>query len=287
MYAASEGSETLVIEREALGGQASTSSRIRNFLGFPTGVSGRDLAERAYEQAWFFGAEFHFMNHATGSIPEPTAIVVLSDSTGLDRRGRPGYGVSYRRFDLPPWRRSSVPACSTARPYPRLPRSAAIGSSWPAVATQRDRPRSTWRSTPTSVTILVRASGLAETMSEYLSPRSGPPRIGCAPRSSRGRPWLGSSAADAARPRKRANRAVTADALFVLIGAARTPTGSPRPYPRSLGLHRDGRDLLRAARYRPVDARPTPAAARDGCCRRVRGRRRSPPFDQTHGLGSR
>ncbi len=52
VYGASEGLRTMVIEREALGGQAGTSARIRNYLGFPRGVSGAELAARAYQQAW-------------------------------------------------------------------------------------------------------------------------------------------------------------------------------------------------------------------------------------------
>jgi thioredoxin reductase (NADPH) len=58
VYAASEGLRTTVIEPSVPGGQAGTSSRIRNYLGFPNGISGRDLGARALEQAWFFGARF-------------------------------------------------------------------------------------------------------------------------------------------------------------------------------------------------------------------------------------
>jgi thioredoxin reductase (NADPH) len=58
VYAASEGLRTTVIEPSVPGGQAGTSSRIRNYLGFPNGLSGRDLGNRALEQAWFFGARF-------------------------------------------------------------------------------------------------------------------------------------------------------------------------------------------------------------------------------------
>jgi glycine/D-amino acid oxidase-like deaminating enzyme len=64
VYGASEGLRTVVVEREALGGQAGASSRIRNYLGFPRGVSGRDLTARAYEQAWRFGATFIHTNGA-------------------------------------------------------------------------------------------------------------------------------------------------------------------------------------------------------------------------------
>lgn len=58
VYAASEGLKTLIVEREAPGGQAATSSRIENYLGFPAGLSGADLAQRAVAQAKKFGAEF-------------------------------------------------------------------------------------------------------------------------------------------------------------------------------------------------------------------------------------
>src|SRR6266550_2484107 len=56
-YGASEGLRTLLVERDALGGQAGTSSQIENYLGFPNGVSGADLARRATLQARRFGAE--------------------------------------------------------------------------------------------------------------------------------------------------------------------------------------------------------------------------------------
>src|SRR5690606_24800059 len=57
VYAASEGLDALVIETSSPGGQAGSSSKIENYLGFPTGISGRDLAGRAYAQAQKFGAE--------------------------------------------------------------------------------------------------------------------------------------------------------------------------------------------------------------------------------------
>src|SRR5207253_6135271 len=57
VYGASEGLRTIVIEREAPGGQAGTSSRIENYLGFPSGVSGEELASRALQQAHRLGAE--------------------------------------------------------------------------------------------------------------------------------------------------------------------------------------------------------------------------------------
>ncbi len=68
VYAASEGLETLTIEREAIGGQAGSSSLIRNYLGFSRGVSGAELAQRAYQQAWVFGTRFLLMQGSPGCV---------------------------------------------------------------------------------------------------------------------------------------------------------------------------------------------------------------------------
>ena len=67
VYASSEGLRTLVVEREAIGGQAGSSSLIRNYLGFSRGVSGAELAQRAYQQAWVFGTRFLLMREVTPS----------------------------------------------------------------------------------------------------------------------------------------------------------------------------------------------------------------------------
>ena len=58
VYGASEGFSTLVVDEGGIGGQATLSSLIRNYLGFPRGVSGARLSEQAYEQAWVLGASF-------------------------------------------------------------------------------------------------------------------------------------------------------------------------------------------------------------------------------------
>jgi len=69
VYAASEGLSTLLLEREAIGGQAGSSSLIRNYLGFPRGISGAGLATRAFEQAWSFGAIPSMAGPVTGLEP--------------------------------------------------------------------------------------------------------------------------------------------------------------------------------------------------------------------------
>jgi thioredoxin reductase len=102
VYAASEGLNTLVIEREAVGGQAGTSSLIRNYLGFPKGVSGSKLAISAYLQAWSFGATFHFMRDVEG-LGAGDAAYVLKLSDGTEARSNCviiASGVTYRRLNI-------------------------------------------------------------------------------------------------------------------------------------------------------------------------------------------
>jgi thioredoxin reductase (NADPH) len=103
VYASSEGLKTLVIEREAVGGQAGTSSLIRNYLGFPKGVSGTKLAFSAYLQAWSFGTTFHWMREATRLRAEgDERVVSLSDGTSIRSRSViVASGVAYRRLEIP------------------------------------------------------------------------------------------------------------------------------------------------------------------------------------------
>ena len=67
VYGASEGLRTTVLDAGAVGGQAGSSSLIRNYLGFPRGLGGGELAQRAYQQAWLFGAQFRLTHRATGA----------------------------------------------------------------------------------------------------------------------------------------------------------------------------------------------------------------------------
>jgi thioredoxin reductase (NADPH) len=102
VYGASEGLRTLVIDSGGIGGQASLSSLIRNYLGFPRGVSGRLLAERAYEQAWVFGTQFAFMQEATGLRREGGRIMVgLTDFPEVEARAVVlATGATYRRLEV-------------------------------------------------------------------------------------------------------------------------------------------------------------------------------------------
>jgi thioredoxin reductase (NADPH) len=102
VYGASEGFRTLVVDDGGIGGQATSSSLIRNYLGFPRGVSGRRLAESAYEQAWVFGAKFAFMHDATGIRRDGDRLYVsLSDGGEVSARAVVlATGATYRRLQV-------------------------------------------------------------------------------------------------------------------------------------------------------------------------------------------
>jgi thioredoxin reductase (NADPH) len=102
VYGASEGLRTLVIEREAPGGQAGSSSRIENYLGFPSGVTGADLGRRAHTQATRFGAEF-LTQRATGlRIDGQYRFVQLADGREVSSHVvLLAPGVQYRKLGIP------------------------------------------------------------------------------------------------------------------------------------------------------------------------------------------
>jgi thioredoxin reductase (NADPH) len=102
VYGASEGLKTLLIERSAIGGQAGTSSRIENYLGFPDGISGTDLAKRARDQASRFGAEIVLLHEGVRADLLPgKAIGYLSDGTSFVMHAAIcASGVEYRRLNL-------------------------------------------------------------------------------------------------------------------------------------------------------------------------------------------
>jgi thioredoxin reductase (NADPH) len=103
VYGASEGFRTLVVDEGGIGGQATSSSLIRNYLGFPRGVSGRRLAEQAYEQAWVFGAQFALIQKATDVRRDGDRIFVsLSDGGEVSARAvLLAAGATYRKLDVP------------------------------------------------------------------------------------------------------------------------------------------------------------------------------------------
>lgn len=170
VHAASEGLRTVVLEKDISGGQAGTSSHIRNFPGFTWGIGGQDLAYRACEQAWLFGANMVFAQHAVGlKTSEQGHVVTVAD----------GRKVTARAVILSPgieWRRLRVPeleALVGAGVYYGAAGSEAramsgehvcvIGAGNSAGQAARHLARHA-----RTVTMLVRGPGLEATMSEYL-----------------------------------------------------------------------------------------------------------------------
>jgi thioredoxin reductase (NADPH) len=168
--AASEGLRTLVVEQQAVGGQAGTSSLIRNYPGFPRGVSGGKLAFHAFHQAWSFGTTFLFMRSATGLEPRPGGFLLsLSDGTQIRTASViVATGVSYRLLDVPGADRllargvfygaavSEAPALAGRRVY-----VVGGGNSAGQAAVHLSKFAS-------EVAILVRGKTLADSMSDYL-----------------------------------------------------------------------------------------------------------------------
>lgn len=103
VYGSSEGLNTIVIEPEAPGGQAGTSSLVRNYLGFPRGISGGELMRNAFRQAWLFQTQFVFSRQAVDlRVGDGERVVVLSN--GEEIRSHAvllAVGIAYRRLGIP------------------------------------------------------------------------------------------------------------------------------------------------------------------------------------------
>lgn len=173
VYAASEGLSTVLIERSAVGGQAGTTSMIENYMGFPEGINGADLAERARQQAVKFGVELLMMQEGTKSeFHENRIWTDLADGGKMVARANIcATGVEWRRLNLPGEDRllgrglyygagaSEAPLCGGEEVV-------VIGggnSAGQAVMHLAAHAR--------SVTMLVRDTALAASMSQYLSER--------------------------------------------------------------------------------------------------------------------
>jgi len=224
VYASSEGLRTVVVELEAIGGQAGTSSMIRNYPGFAQGVSGARLAFAAYQQAWFFGTTFLFMRQPVGLSREDGRYrLELSDgSTLTSRTVIISTGATYRQLGVPALEDlqgrgvfygtavSEAPAMRGRQVY-------VIGGG--NLAGQAAVHLAKWAG---QVTVLVRAQSLADGMSDYLIRE-----IDAAPNvdvlyhvevvDGTGADHLESLMLEDRQTRTR--RTVPADALFVLIGS--------------------------------------------------------------------
>jgi thioredoxin reductase (NADPH) len=169
MYAGSEGLRTLVIERRVIGGQAGASPLIRNYLGFPRGISGAELTQRAYQQAWLFGAKFVFAREITGlGSRGAKRILTLSDGREIVSRAViVATGAKYRSLNVPQLEGFvGKGVFYTTFDEPRLARDldvAVVGGGNSAGQAALHLARFAHR-----VTLVVRANSLHKGMSDYL-----------------------------------------------------------------------------------------------------------------------
>lgn len=171
VYGASEGLQTVVLEAEAVGGQAGTSSMIRNYLGFPRGISGMRLAQRARLQATRFGARFITGWEVTGLTVAPGREPHCVHTDGGDVRARSvviATGAAYRKLGIPALEELTGrgvhygSAMTAAREMEGLD-VVVVGGGNSAGQAALHLARFA-----RSVTIAVRRTGLHETMSRYL-----------------------------------------------------------------------------------------------------------------------
>lgn len=170
VYAASEGLKTLLIDREAPGGQASLSSRIENYLGFPAGLSGADLTRRAVAQAVKFGCEILAPQEAVGlEVNLPFKTVRFRDGSGVSTNALLiSTGLTWRRLQVPNLDRLTgagvyYGAATTEALSCREQHVYVVGG-----ANSAGQAAMHFSHYAKRVTMLVRGEGLAATMSQYL-----------------------------------------------------------------------------------------------------------------------
>lgn len=239
VYAASEGLDTLVVDNGGIGGQATSSSLIRNYLGFPRGVSGRALAESAYEQAWILGAKFVFMLDVTSLRRDGEALrVTLSDDSEVTARAIViGAGATYRRLGVPEIEALIGAGVFYGGPTNEAP--AVVGGDAFVVGGANSAGQAALHLADYArrVTLVVRAESLEAGMSHYLveqverAPnielRVGAEIVGGGGGGRLERLIL--------RDRGGATEAVQADALFVMIGARPNTDWLPAEIARDAG----------------------------------------------------
>ncbi|MEM8982993.1 MAG: FAD-dependent oxidoreductase [Pseudomonadota bacterium] len=173
VYGASEGLKTLVVEATAIGGQAGTSSRIENYLGFPTGISGGDLCWRGEIQAAKFGARFLLPRRVTAlHTGQPTHVLQLDNDRELHARAVVvACGVQYRK--LPIDRLEQFEGAGIFYSATELEARLCRNGTPVVIGGGNSAGQAAMYLAETSahVHMLVRADSLGDSMSEYLSQR--------------------------------------------------------------------------------------------------------------------
>jgi thioredoxin reductase (NADPH) len=168
VYGASEGLRTIVVEREAPGGQAGTSSRIENYLGFPSGVSGDELASRALQQAQRLGAEI-LVTRTITRIDAPTREVHLDGGDVLRARTIIlACGVAWRRLSIEGFDRLAGKGISYGAARSEAPNAHGLDVHIVGAGNSAGQAAMFFSNHARSVTILCRGESLEKSMSRYL-----------------------------------------------------------------------------------------------------------------------
>jgi thioredoxin reductase (NADPH) len=174
VYASSEGLRALVVEQRSIGGQCTASARIRNYLGFSRGITGAELAQRAYQQAWVFGAEFLLLHEAASLRPsERGHVVTIADAEGVEHELEAravvlASGVRYRRLGVPGIDRLEGNGVFYGASRSDAQQHAGKDVFLVGGANSAGQAAILLSRYARTVTMLVRRPGLSETMSQYL-----------------------------------------------------------------------------------------------------------------------
>ena len=264
VYAASEGLRTLVLDRESIGGQAGSSSLIRNYLGFPVGIGGADLCNRALDQAWSFGAETSVLREVIDLRADgDRRVVTLGDGAEVAARSVVlATGASYQRLAVPRIEAlvgagvfygggvTEAPAMAGRQVYV-VGAGNSAGQAAVHLAKYAEK-----------VTMVVRSGGLAASMSAYLvraieAAGNIDVRLHTTVVDGRGRQRLEELVlADTTTGR---TRTVPASALFILIGASPRTDWLPASIQRDAkGFVLTGQDVTTTGPARGSDRVPRP-----------------------------
>jgi thioredoxin reductase (NADPH) len=169
VYGASEGLRTIVIEREAPGGQAGTSSRIENYLGFPSGVSGDELASRALQQARRLGAEILVTRTITKLDPATNQVHLDGGDVLRARTIILACGVSWRQLEIDGFDRLAGKGIFYGASRSEAPGSHGLDVQIIGAGNSAGQAAMFFSNHARSVTILARGDGIGKSMSSYLS----------------------------------------------------------------------------------------------------------------------
>jgi thioredoxin reductase (NADPH) len=253
VYGASEGLRTLVIEREAPGGQAGTSSRIENYLGFPGGISGDELSSRALQQAKRLGAEVVITRSIEGIDPVDRVITLDGGQQIAAKTVILATGVSWRRVAIDGFDRLIGKGIYYGAARSEASTTQGLDIHLIGAGNSAGQAAMFFANHAGSVTLLVRGDSLEKSMSQYLieqvrSKANIKVALNCEVAATHGEQHL--EAIDIADRVAGTSRRETSAGLFVFIGAdAETHWLPPEVARDSRGYVLTGEDLRRAGRW--------------------------------------